>query len=214
MYFSLISKNLGMICIKKDTTFYKSASFLLHLVIHLVIRPVICPVICPVIRPVIRRVIHRVIRPVICKVIRPVIRPVICLYTYLPISKINGILKSIGTTVSCTFECTTYSCTVEVQDLVRFLWKYKYDSFYSIYTIASSLYANSISWCEIIRSMFHSSGTVLYLREIFWETMGSLSLFFKVLQKLESSQLFMHQILLTFPKYCSFLGHKYYFDIW
>ena len=43
-------------------------------------------------------------------------------------------------------------------------------------SIASSLYANSISWCEIIRSMFHSSGTVLYLREIFWETMGSLSL--------------------------------------
>ena len=155
---------------------------------------------------------------VIHPVIRWVIRPVIRLYTYLPISKkINGIFKSIGTIVSCTFECTIYSCTVEVQDLVRFLWKYKYDSFYSIYTIASSLYANSISWCEIIRSMFHSSGTVLYLREIFWETMGSLSLFFKVLQKLESSQLFMHQILLTFPKYCSFFGTQilfWYMIVW
>ena len=55
---------------KKDTTFYKSASFLLHLVI--------CPVICPVIHPVICPIIHPVIRPVFCMVIRQVIRLVIC----------------------------------------------------------------------------------------------------------------------------------------
>ena len=68
---------------KKDATFYKSASFLLHLVIHLVIhqviRPVTCPVIHPVIYPVIHPVIRPVIRPVICPVIRPVIRPVFAL---------------------------------------------------------------------------------------------------------------------------------------
>ena len=52
---------------KKEETFYKDISFLLHLLI--------CPIIHPVIPPVIRPVICPVIHPIVCPVIHPAIHP-------------------------------------------------------------------------------------------------------------------------------------------